>query len=430
MLKKVQIFKALDIEIKKQKGPASVKDAYRGHHSLKEELSQPGISVIAEVAGGSPLRGQVRENYRPATHARSLLENGARAISVATDRFLYWGDDRHLPEVRAQAKVPLLRRDFIFEEYQIEESKILGADAIFLMACLLEPERLRDLHKLAIAKSLDVVFEIFDEADLERALAADAEIVCVVGRDMDTWEPSFERALELLQKVPEDKCFRMVEAGVMHQTQIQQLDDMGVQGVIIGEVFLDEFYPGKRLAQILAGIEPSKKAPKIRPKLDESLADMDLPETVLPVEDEKTPTQKKSKADGKSAAKGADSEAEPVENKKPVKKAPEKKTEKKLEKKADAPAKPESENLKKSESKPEKKVCEKKTCEKKAGEKKPAEKAEKSAPKSSPAETQAKKPAPAKEKKTKEAAAGEKPSNAPAKKAPEKKSPAKKNTEN
>ena len=86
MLKKVQIFKALDIEIKKQRGPAAIKDAYRGHHSLKEELSQPGISVIAEVAGGNPLRGQVRESFRPATHAKSLVENGARAISVATDR--------------------------------------------------------------------------------------------------------------------------------------------------------------------------------------------------------------------------------------------------------------------------------------------------------------------------------------------------------
>ena len=93
MLKKVQIFKALDIEIKKQKGPAAVKDAYKGHHSLKEELSQPGISIIAETAGGNPLRGQVREAYRASTHAKSLVENGARVISVATDRFLFYGED-------------------------------------------------------------------------------------------------------------------------------------------------------------------------------------------------------------------------------------------------------------------------------------------------------------------------------------------------
>jgi indole-3-glycerol phosphate synthase len=266
MLKKVQIFKALDIEIKKQKGPAAVKDAYRGHHSLKEELSQPGISVIAEVAGGNPLRGQVRESYRPATHAKSLVENGARAISVATDRFLYSGEDKHLPEVRGQVKVPLLRRDFIFEEYQIEESKILGADAIYLVAALLEPERLRALQRLAAAKSLDVVVEVFGEADLQRALEAEAEIVCVVGRNMDTWEPSFEKALALLKKVPEKKCFRMVEASVANLAQVRQLEAMGVHGVIVGDVFLDEFYPGKRLAQILAGIEPTKKSPKAKAK--------------------------------------------------------------------------------------------------------------------------------------------------------------------
>ena len=266
MLKKVQIFKALDIEIKKQKGPAAVKDAYRGHHSLKEELSQPGISVIAEVAGGNPLRGQVRDSFRPATHAKSLVENGARAVSVATDRFLYAGEDKHLPEVRSQVKVPLLRRDFIFEEYQIEESKILGADAIYLVAALLEPERLRALQRLAAAKSLDVVVEVFCEADLKRALEAEAEIVCVVGRDMDTWEPSFEKALALLKKVPEKKCFRMIEAAVANLAQIRQLEGLGVHGVIIGDVFLDEFYPGKRLAQILAGIEPTKKSPKAKAK--------------------------------------------------------------------------------------------------------------------------------------------------------------------
>ena len=266
MLKKVQIFKALDIEIKKQKGPAAVKDAYRGHHSLKEELSQPGISVIAEVAGGNPLRGQVRESYRPATHAKSLVENGARAVSVATDRFLYAGEDKHLPEVRAQVKVPLLRRDFIFEEYQIEESKILGADAIFLVAALLEPERIKALQHLAATKSLDTIVEVFCEADLQRALEAEAEIVCVVGRDMDTWEPSFEKALALLKKVPEQQCFRMIEASVSTLEQIRQLEAMGVHGVIIGDVFLDEFYPGKRLAQILAGLEPTKKAPKAKTK--------------------------------------------------------------------------------------------------------------------------------------------------------------------
>jgi indole-3-glycerol phosphate synthase len=116
MLKKVQIFKALDIEIKKQKGPAAVKDAYKGHHSLKEELSQPGISIIAETAGGNPLRGQVRESYRASTHAKSLVENGARVISVATDRFLFYGEDKHLSDVRSAVKVPLLRHDFIFEE--------------------------------------------------------------------------------------------------------------------------------------------------------------------------------------------------------------------------------------------------------------------------------------------------------------------------
>ncbi|BDU74980.1 indole-3-glycerol phosphate synthase TrpC [Mesoterricola silvestris] len=266
MLKKVQIFKALDIEIKKQKGPAAVKDAYKGHHSLKEELSQPGISIIAETAGGNPLRGQVREAYRASTHAKSLVENGARAISVATDRFLFFGEDKHLSEVRSAVKVPLIRHDFIFEEYQIEESKILGADAVMLMAALLEPERLAALSKLARAKSLDVIVEVASEADLKRALEADADIVCVLGRDLDTWEPRWEEALSLMKKVPQSRCLRILEAGVCTLQQIQQLEGMGVHGVIVGDALLDEFYPGKRLAQILAGVEVIKKPVKTKGK--------------------------------------------------------------------------------------------------------------------------------------------------------------------
>ncbi len=266
MLKKVQIFKALDIEIKKQKGPSAVKGSYRGHHSLKEELSQPGISIIAEVSGGNPLRGQVRESYRASTHAKSLVDNGARALSVATDRFLYFGEDRHLSEVRATVKIPLIRQDFIFEEYQIEESKILGADAVFLMAALLETPRLQALILLATAKGLDVVVQVASEADLKRALEANADIICVLGRDLDTWEPSWEKALALMKKVPERKCLRMIEAGICTLQQIQELEALGVHGAVIGDALLDEFYPGKRLAQILSGVESTKKVSKAKTK--------------------------------------------------------------------------------------------------------------------------------------------------------------------
>ena len=266
MLRKIAIFKALDVEIKKQRGPAAVKEAYRGHHSLKEELSQPGITVIAEVAGGNPLRGQVRESYRAATHAKSLVDNGARAISVATDRFLYFGQDKHLSEVRGQVKNPLLRRDFILEEYQVEESKILGADAISLVAALLTVERMQALLKLAAMKSLDVMVEVSSEQELQKALEAGADLICVVGRNLDTWEPSWDSAIALLKKVPAKKCLRMIECGVSTLAQVRQLESMGVHGVIIGDALLDEFYPGKRLAQILAGIEPTKKPSKPKAK--------------------------------------------------------------------------------------------------------------------------------------------------------------------
>ncbi len=263
MLKKVAIFKALDVEIKKQRGAVAVKEAYRGHHSLKEELSQQGVTVIAEVAGGDPARGKVRENYKASTHGKSLVENGARVISVATDKFLYHGDDKGLSETRTQVKVPLLRREFIFEEYQVEESKILGADAIFLMPALLSDERLAALHKLALAKGLDVAMEVSSEEDLKRAMAAGGDIISILGRDLDTWEPKWDQAIALMKKVPKDK-FLMVEASVNTLAQIKELEKLGAHGILVGDALLDDFYPGKRLAQLLAGVDPPKKSQKAK----------------------------------------------------------------------------------------------------------------------------------------------------------------------
>ncbi len=333
MLKKVQIFKALDIEIKKQKGPIAVKEGNRGQHSLKEELSQPGITVIGEVAGGNPQRGQVRETYRASTHAKSLVENGARALSVATDRFLYFGEDKHLSEVRNTVKVPLVRRDFIFEEYQIEESKILGADAVFLLVALLEPERLLALAKLAATKGLDVVMEVTSEADLKRALDAGGDIICVVARDLDTWEAHWDKALELLEMVPEKRCHRMVEASVQTLAQIQHLEGLGVHGVVVGDALLDEFYPGKRLAQILAGVEVQKKPSRSKAKPEaavESESEDALPANPTTKISSSTPSQTARKGKKEFPMEHVqlpDATPNPVEatpaepSKKPVKKA-------------------------------------------------------------------------------------------------------------
>ena len=303
MLKKVAIFKALDVEIKKQRGPVAVKDGYKGHHSLKEELSQPGITILGEVSGGDPGRGQVRESYKASTHAKSLAENGAKALSIATDKFLYFGEDKHLSEVRAQVKVPLIRRDFIFEEYQVEESKILGADAIYLMPAMLPQERLQTLLKFAISKGLDVVVEVTSELELARAVEAGADIVCAVGRNLDTWEASWDLALALVKKVPKS-CLRMIEGGILRLEQIKQAEALGVHGLLIGDALLDDYYPGKRLAQILAGVEPPKKAVKPKGKTG-SAAAAALAPTAAPAAKESIPTPREVPAPtGAKSAKG------------------------------------------------------------------------------------------------------------------------------
>jgi indole-3-glycerol phosphate synthase len=410
MLKKVAIFKALDVEIKKQRGPVAVKDAYKGHHSLKEELSQAGITILGEVAGGDPGRGQVRESYKASTHAKSLVENGARALSVATDKFLYFGEDKHLSEVRSHVKLPLIRREFIFEEYQVEESKILGADAIFLMPALLTEERLQTLLKFATSKGLDVVVEVTSEAELHRAVEAGADIICAVGRNLDTWEASWDQAVALVKKIPKS-CLKLVEGGVHRLEQIKQMEALGVHGLLIGDALLDDYYPGKRLAQILAGVEPPKKAAKPKGKTGSAAEAAQAP-TAASAAKERISTQRKDPVEpGAKNAKAKPSSrttpfnpaqkgvkeppmaempnpATPTEApaaKKPAKKAAPKKAA------AKKPAAKKAAPKKAAAKKPAAKKVVKKAAPKKAAAKKPA--AKKVVKKAAPKKAAAKKPA-------------------------------------
>mgnify|MGYP005805660379 CR=1 FL=1 len=448
MLKKVAIFKALDVEIKKQRGPVAVKDAYKGHHSLKEELSQPGITILGEVAGGDPGRGQVRESYKASTHAKSLVENGARALSVATDKFLYYGEDKHLSEVRGQVKVPLIRREFIFEEYQVEESKILGADAIFLMPALLSDERLQVLLKFATSKGLDVVVEVTSEAELQRAVEAGADIICAVGRNLDTWSASWDQAVALVKKVPKS-CLKLVEGGIHQLEQIKQMEALGVHGLVIGDALLDDYYPGKRLAQILAGVEPPKKAAKPKGKTGSAAEAAQAPTAAsaakerpsTPRKDAPVPGMKDAKdkpsfrtTPSNLAQKGAKeppmaeltnlvAPTEPVAAKKPAKKAaPKKKAA------AKKPAAKKAAPKKAAAKKPAAKKAVKKAAPKKAAAKKPAAKktVKKAAPKKAAAKKAAPKKAAAKKAAPKKAAAKKTVKKAAPKKAAAKKPAAKK----
>ena len=423
MLKKVAIFKALDVEIKKQRGPVAVKDAYKGHHSLKEELSQPGITILGEVAGGDPGRGQVREAYKASTHAKSLAENGARALSVATDKFLYFGDDKHLSEVRNQVKLPLIRREFIFEEYQVEESKILGADAIFLMPALLGPERLEALLKFATAKGLDVVVEVTSETELHRAVEAGADIICALGRDLDTWEASWEQAVALLKKIPKT-CLKMVEGGIQRLEQIKQVEALGAHGVLVGDALLDDYYPGKRLAQILAGLEPTKKAAKPKSKAG-SAAEAAHPPAAAAAAKDRPSTQRERAVHGMKNAMGKPASGTSPSN--IAQKGEKEPPMAEMTNPVATPAAPAA--AKPAAKKPAKKAAPKKAAAKKPAAKKPAAKkaaVKKAAPKKAAAKKAAPKKAAAKKPAAKKAVKKAAPKKAAAKKPAVKKAAAKK----
>jgi hypothetical protein len=289
---------------------------------------------------------------------------------------------KHLSEVRGQVKVPLVRREFIFEEYQVEESKILGADAIFLMPALLGQERLQTLLKFAMGKGLDVVVEVTSEADLQRAVEAGADIICAVGRNLDTWEPSWEQALALVKKVPKS-CLKLIEAGIQRLEQIKQAEALGVHGLVIGDALLDDYYPGKRLAQILAGVEPPKKAAKPKGKTG-SAADAAQAPTAVSAAKERISTPRETKPlPGTKDAKAKPSSRTTPSNlaQKGVKEPP-------MAEMTPAVVTPETPAAKK----PAKKAAPKKAAPKKAAAKKPAAK-KPAAKKAAPKKAAAKKPA-------------------------------------
>jgi hypothetical protein len=245
---------------------------------------------------------------------------------------------------------------------------------------------LQTLLKFATSKGLDVVVEVTSEVELRRAVEAGADIICAVGRNLDTWEASWDQAVALVKKVPKS-CLKLVEGGIQRLEQIKQMEALGVHGLLIGDALLDDYYPGKRLAQILAGVEPPKKAAKPKGKTG-SAADAALAPTAASAAKERISTQRKDPAQpGAKDAKGKPSSRTTPSNpaQKGVKEPP--MADPILPVAADAPA------AKKPAKKaaPKKKAVAKKAAPKKAAAKKPA--AKKAVKKAAPKKAAAKKPA-------------------------------------
>jgi len=201
-----------------------------------DALAAPGLRAIAEIKRRSPSAGDLRPDADPAPLAASFERAGAAALSVLVDA-RFGGSLDDLRAARAATHLPVLRKDFIVEPYQLYESAAAGADAILLIVAALEPDTLLALHRDARALDLDVLVEVHDEDELEIALDVDAEVIGINNRDLSDFSVDIERTYELLADVPAGKTV-VSESGFTSREQIDELDRVGVDAVLIGETLM------------------------------------------------------------------------------------------------------------------------------------------------------------------------------------------------
>ena len=210
----------------------------------------PRIRLIAEVKGASPSAGTIRSTFDPAGIARSYEAAGAAAISVLTDARYFRGADAHLAEVRRTVRIPVLRKDFVVDPYQVYEARAIGADAILLIAAIVAGGALPDLQALAHELGLAALVEVHTDAELEGALAARPPLVGINNRNLDTLETSLEVARRLRPRVPGSATV-VAESGIEERSQVEEMERLGMHAVLIGTALMRAADPSARVRELL-----------------------------------------------------------------------------------------------------------------------------------------------------------------------------------
>lgn len=237
ILEKIISQKIEDIE--KRKKTLSEKELrqnikIRDKNVLKQSLMKPGVRLIAEVKRASPSKGILRHNLDPVQLAKTYEKAGAAAISVLTEQPYFLGTIKDLTKVKSAVSLPVLQKDFILDPYQIYEANVLGADAILLIACILSKEKLKHFICLAKSLGLDPLVEVHNKAELEKALACEAEIIGINNRDLFTFQTTIRTTMELAPKIPKDKLI-VSESGIFSKDDVEKVRQAGAKGILVGE---------------------------------------------------------------------------------------------------------------------------------------------------------------------------------------------------
>ncbi|MAX33827.1 MAG: indole-3-glycerol-phosphate synthase [Halomonadaceae bacterium] len=214
--------------------------------ALEARIAAGDPAVIAEVKKASPSKGVMREDFRPGDIARSYERGGAACLSVLTDADFFQGHEDYLAEAQEACGLPVIRKDFITHSYQVVEARAIGADCILLIVAALDDARLKVLHDQAVAMGMDVLVEVHDADELERALALDLTLVGINNRDLHTFETRLETTFELLERIPEGVTV-ITESGIHGRDDVARMRERGVHGFLVGEAFMRVEDPGAGL---------------------------------------------------------------------------------------------------------------------------------------------------------------------------------------
>jgi indole-3-glycerol phosphate synthase len=217
--------------------------------AMRRKIAAGQPAVIAEVKKASPSKGVLRADFIAADIAQSYAEHGAACLSVLTDRQFFQGQPDYLKQARASCDLPVLRKDFLVDPYQVYEARAMGADCILLIAACLDDAQMTDFEAIARGLGMAVLVEVHDGAELDRALRLKTPLVGVNNRNLRTFEVSLDTTLDLMPRLPADRLL-VTESGILSAADVRKMREAGVHAFLVGEAFMRAPDPGEALAQL------------------------------------------------------------------------------------------------------------------------------------------------------------------------------------
>jgi indole-3-glycerol phosphate synthase len=214
--------------------------------SMQQRIEAGDAAVIAEVKKASPSKGVIREDFDPQQIAQSYAAGGAACLSVLTDQDFFQGHNDYLQQARAACALPVIRKDFIIDRYQVDEARALGADCILLIVAALTDAQLQDLYGYAVELGMDVLVEVHDEAELQRSLPLGATLVGINNRDLRNFTTSLNTTIDLLAQIPSDRIV-VTESGIHTPEDVALMRQHDVNAFLVGEAFMRAPEPGEKL---------------------------------------------------------------------------------------------------------------------------------------------------------------------------------------